>query len=194
MIHRHLEYPAAADPEQWPTAALADVLDRGDLDDWKPLLVAIGREPYGTVAEKVSRLIDAFPMYGTSPLWRAYLERCRARYAGAFELTESNSLTDLRRRLSVTQTALAARLQISQSDLSKLERRRDWRLSTLRRYVSALGGRLRLTVDFRAEERLIADGALRPGNRRMKEVVESEPVSLDIDLKAAIDDERANRM
>jgi prevent-host-death family protein len=42
--------------------------------------------------------------------------------------------------------------------------------------------------------RLIADGALRPGNGRMLEVAESEPITLDIDLKAAIIEERNDRL
>lgn len=152
LIHRHLDYPSDAAPEQWPVAAIVDLLDRGDLDDWKPLLAAIARDPFGPVAESVARLIDAFPMYGTSRLWRAYLERRRANPPDAFILTETRSLADLRRRLGITQTALAALLRISQSDLSKLERRSDWRLSTLRRYVAALGGKLRLSADFREDD------------------------------------------
>jgi hypothetical protein len=57
---------------------------------------------------------------------------------------------------------------ISQSDLSKLERRRDARLSTLRAHAKALGGRLRvlfeaggeqLEVRLRGEERAAGRGA-----------------------------------
>lgn len=43
----------------------------------------------------------------------------------------------------LTQVELAERMGISQSDLSKLERRRDIRLSTLRAYAAALGGDIR---------------------------------------------------
>jgi hypothetical protein len=41
---------------------------------------------------------------------------------------------------------------MSQSDFSKLERRRDVRLSTLRAWVAALGGRLRLLFELDDEE------------------------------------------
>ena len=37
---------------------------------------------------------------------------------------------------------------ISQSDLSKLERRRDLHLSTLQAYVHALGGRVHLVAEL----------------------------------------------
>ncbi|RLE23162.1 MAG: XRE family transcriptional regulator [Acidobacteria bacterium] len=50
----------------------------------------------------------------------------------------------LRGELGLTQTELARRRGISQSDLSKLERREDVRLSTLRAHAKALGGRLRV--------------------------------------------------
>ncbi len=45
-----------------------------------------------------------------------------------------------------TLAALAARIGMSQSDLSKAERRSDWRVSTLEAIVEGLGLRLRLEV------------------------------------------------
>ncbi len=45
-----------------------------------------------------------------------------------------------------TLSALAARIGMSQSDLSKAERRSDWRVSTLEAIVEGLGLRLRLEV------------------------------------------------
>lgn len=57
-------------------------------------------------------------------------------------------LAELRGRLEVTQEELAARLEISQSNVSRLERRRDMLVSTLREVVEAHGGRLRLVADF----------------------------------------------
>ena len=53
-------------------------------------------------------------------------------------------LPALRRERGLTQVELADRLEMSQSDLSKLERRRDVRPSTLRAYAEALGGSLRI--------------------------------------------------
>lgn len=149
MIHRHLEYPRDVLPEDLPAAAIVDLLDRGDLDDWEALATAVAGDPSGALATSVSHLIDSFPMYGTSPLWRAFLERRRAAFGSGDALADEPHLSELRRSRGVTQTELAARLQISQSDLSKLERRKDWRLSTLRRYVAALGGKLSVRADWR---------------------------------------------
>ena len=145
MIHRHLDYPADLHVDRLGPAALDDLLERGDLADWAPLAAAVARDPFGALATTVERLCDAHPMYGTSPLWRAFLDRCRARVEGG--LRTKTDLTGLRRAVGVTQVALAAQLGISQSDLSKLERRKDLRLSTLSAYVRGLGGHLTLAAD-----------------------------------------------
>lgn len=56
----------------------------------------------------------------------------------ALELVEME-LGDLRRELGVTQEELASRMDASQSQLSKIENGEDYYLSTLRRYIEALG-------------------------------------------------------
>ena len=58
-------------------------------------------------------------------------------------------LRALRDKLGITQEELAARIKVSQSQLSRLERRKDSRLSTIRRYVK--GGELELTAVIRGK-------------------------------------------
>ena len=94
----------------------------------------------GEEARAVARLVDAFPMYGVSPLLRAWIARCGARASGARAPLERQTLASLRRSLGKTQEEMAAAIGISQSDYSKLERRRDVRLSTLHAAARALGG------------------------------------------------------
>jgi DNA-binding Xre family transcriptional regulator len=142
--HRHLVYPRSTPVERWPVAALVDVLERGDLADWKPIAVAVARDPHGTLAERIMEVVDRHPMYGTSPLWRAWIDRRRAGVEATRPARAPIDLADLRRRMGLTQVQMARRVGISQSDLSKLERRKDIRLSTLDAYTRALGGRLRL--------------------------------------------------
>jgi predicted transcriptional regulator len=55
-------------------------------------------------------------------------------------------LKDLREALGLTQVELASRVGITQSQLSKLERRSNHRIATLRRYVQALGGSLEINA------------------------------------------------
>ena len=146
MRHRHLEILSGTPTEELPHAAIVDILARGDLADWKPIAAAIDLDPQGKLADMVMRLVDVYPMYGTSALWRAWIDRTRARAEGARRPV--NDLPALRRGLGFTQAKLADRVGMSQSDLSKLERRRDVRLSSLRAYAVALGGRLRMVFDI----------------------------------------------
>jgi len=57
-------------------------------------------------------------------------------------------LAGLRDNMDLTQEEVAARLQISQSNVSRLERRRDMLVSTLREVVEAFGGELHLVAEF----------------------------------------------
>lgn len=56
------------------------------------------------------------------------------------------SLAELRKELGVTQVEMAEAAKMTQSELSKLERRDDHLVSTLRRAVRALGGELEVTA------------------------------------------------
>jgi transcriptional regulator with XRE-family HTH domain len=56
------------------------------------------------------------------------------------------SLAELRKELGVTQVEMAKAAEMTQSELSKLERRDDHLVSTLRRAVRALGGELEVTA------------------------------------------------
>ncbi len=56
------------------------------------------------------------------------------------------TLKELRQGLSVTQAKLAELADMTQSELSRLEQRSDHRISTLRRYIEALGGEIEITA------------------------------------------------
>lgn len=58
------------------------------------------------------------------------------------------SLGELRRARAMTQEQLASDLHIGQASVAKLERRTDMYLSTLRRFVEAMGGELNIVVRF----------------------------------------------
>ena len=63
------------------------------------------------------------------------------------ELLEMD-LRSLRQFAGKTQVELADAASISQAELSRAETREDHRLSTLRRYVEALGGELEVVAHF----------------------------------------------
>lgn len=57
-------------------------------------------------------------------------------------------LRELREEAGKTQTEVAEIAEMTQAELSKFERRDDHLLSTLRRYVAALGGELEVVAVF----------------------------------------------
>ena len=57
-------------------------------------------------------------------------------------------LDDLREARALTQTQLAEVLHVSQGAVSKVERRADMYISTLRSYVRAIGGDLQIRAVF----------------------------------------------
>ncbi|MDP2787331.1 MAG: XRE family transcriptional regulator [Pseudomonadota bacterium] len=70
---------------------------------------------------------------------------------------ELATLKDLRQAVAQTQEELAATLGVGQDTISRLEKRSDMLLSTLRRYVEAMGGKLELVAQFPDRPPLVID-------------------------------------
>jgi hypothetical protein len=62
------------------------------------------------------------------------------------EETTSGIMPATKASVVITQENLDIRVEVTQSQFSKLERREDHRISTVRRYVEALGGQLEILV------------------------------------------------
>ena len=60
----------------------------------------------------------------------------------------TGDLRAVRELTGKTQVQIAEVLQRTQSELSRFERREDYKLSTLRRYIEALGGELEVVAKF----------------------------------------------
>lgn len=63
-------------------------------------------------------------------------------------IAEEKSLREIRKAREYSQVTLAEMLGMNQGDLSKFERRTDAYLSTIRRYIEAMGGTLELVATF----------------------------------------------
>jgi DNA-binding XRE family transcriptional regulator len=75
----------------------------------------------------------------------------RARvHAEADRLEKEMALDQLREALNMTQEQLAQILEVNQAAISKLERRSDMYLSTLRKFIEAMGGELDIRAVFPA--------------------------------------------
>ena len=80
--------------------------------------------------------------------------KARARRLIAEEMT----LQELRRARKITQVRMAQELGIGQDGVSKLEKRADLMISTLRKTVEAMGGSLSLVAEFPDREPVVLSG------------------------------------
>jgi len=69
-------------------------------------------------------------------------------YQRAQEIREELNLREVRRLRKLTQSRLSKKLKIGQEGVSRIERRKDMNVSTLRKYVEGVGGELRIEVRF----------------------------------------------
>jgi DNA-binding XRE family transcriptional regulator len=72
------------------------------------------------------------------------------------------ALRELREARNRTQVALARKLGVKQVSISRLESRSDPRLSTLEKYIDAIGGRLHLIVEFPEHDPVMLRGIGKP--------------------------------
>ena len=81
---------------------------------------------------------------GKLPASRRQKVQARAQELIAEELT----LQDIRKARKLTQEQMATTLNIGQDSISRLEKRSDMMLSTMRSYIEAMGGSLELVARF----------------------------------------------
>lgn len=73
-------------------------------------------------------------------------------------IAEEMTLQELRQARKLTQVRMAKALGISQDGVSRLEKRSDLLLSTLRKSVEAMGGNLSLIAEFPDRKPVILSG------------------------------------
>jgi DNA-binding XRE family transcriptional regulator len=80
---------------------------------------------------------------------------------GAGAHRRGGSFKALRKGHQKTQAKVATTLGLGQESVPRLEQRSDMRLSTLREYVAAIGGSVRLLVEFKGKSAIGAQGPRR---------------------------------
>ena len=68
--------------------------------------------------------------------------------AEAQRLGEEMDLAEVRRALKLSQEEIGQTLQIKQGSVAKIEKRADMYVSTLRRFIEAMGGELEIVARF----------------------------------------------
>src|SRR5215813_4662748 len=99
------------------------------------------------------------------------------------------SLRELRRYTRRTQSQAAAAARMTQPELSRLERREDFLLSTLQAYVGALGGSLEVLVSFGSSTFRLTDADRPRGGFHMDDIAAAleDLASLPTWLPAVLD-------
>ncbi len=64
------------------------------------------------------------------------------------QMAAEMALQELRQAMQLTQEQMADELQMNQAAISKMERQSDMYVSTLRRFIAAMGGELRIVAHF----------------------------------------------
>ncbi len=75
-------------------------------------------------------------------------EAREAAEAAAAELDVEMNLADVRRAMKLSQEEIGQTLQINQGSVAKIEKRTDMYVSTLRRFIEAMGGELEIVARF----------------------------------------------
>lgn len=71
---------------------------------------------------------------------------------------EEMTLQELRRARAMTQVRLAKDLGVAQKQVSEIEKRTDMHISTLRRSIEAMGGKLSLVAEFPDRKPVVLSG------------------------------------
>src|SRR5258706_1172167 len=82
-------------------------------------------------------------------------------------IAEEMTLRELRHARKLTQVKMAKKLGVTQDSVSRLEKRSDLLLSTLRKTVEAMGGSLSLVAEFPDRTPVVLSG-IADDNARLK--------------------------
>jgi len=74
------------------------------------------------------------------------------------------NLRELRQAFALTQQQLADTLKINQAAISKMESQSDMYLSTLRRFLEAMGARLKIVAEFPDGDEVVINQFTEQGN------------------------------
>jgi transcriptional regulator with XRE-family HTH domain len=86
------------------------------------------------------------------------VQRKKVETRAAELIAEEMTLRELRHARKLTQVRMANKLGVTQDSVSRLEKRSDLLLSTLRKTIEAMGGNLSLVAKFSDREPVVLSG------------------------------------
>jgi DNA-binding transcriptional regulator YiaG len=124
----------------------------------------------------VDNLNERITRLATDPAIADQVAAARREMAQA-DRSYAMGLAALRQAAHLTQVEVAQTLGRTQGSVSALEQRQDMLLSTLNGYLEAIGGRLRLIVEFHGHAIEVDVAALRPGQPALHSSDPAEPAA-----------------
>lgn len=74
---RNVEASPSDPVDSWPYEGLVAVLERGLVQDWRPVLAEIRRQPWGRTARRIERYLSYERPQGLAPLLELAISRAR---------------------------------------------------------------------------------------------------------------------
>lgn len=115
---RNVDATPEDDVYTWPFEALTTTIDRGLVPDWQPIFVEIRRAPWGTVARRVERHLEARERDGVGELFRMAIDRARGDAERADRDEVASRVRDAVARSGLTNAQFAEHIGTSASRLS----------------------------------------------------------------------------
>jgi transcriptional regulator with XRE-family HTH domain len=100
-------------------------------------------------------------------------------------IAEEINLRELRRLRKLTQARLSKKLKIGQEGVSRIEKRSDLYISTLRNYVEGVGGELTLLVRFPDQQPVFLTGFGETEGKKSAKKKTSRAAKSKLESKAA---------
>lgn len=116
------------------------------------------------MGRNIEEIITALPKKRRSRIYKDSRQMAREMVSFA------DSLAEVRRAFSKTQTEVGEGLGLPQNAVSQLEKRKDMRLSTLARYVDALGGKLDLIIRLKDGSEVVLNGVGKEGRTPQRKI------------------------
>jgi hypothetical protein len=104
--------------EFWPTAAIRDAVESGDLGVWQRIVVALKRDPYGRTARQVEEVLDSASSPGITKALTEVLTRNRAQLEADERAEVARQIQVLIDRSGLGPREFASRIGASSEDLA----------------------------------------------------------------------------
>jgi DNA-binding transcriptional regulator YiaG len=118
---RNLDFDQSAALDEWPAEAIATVIDRGSLSDWRRLAKAIRRNPWGPAARTAETVIGWGEHYGVDALMSTVIRRAREEVALRGRAEYAAQIRSWRTQTGMTLRQFAQAAGTSASRLSDYE-------------------------------------------------------------------------